>query len=78
MLSQTVSLPVEEDVQAASPTLLMDLETDGWKGKECFSKRPDLTDLEMDCGKATCRTAISTRPVCHKKLPKKFKDCDTS
>ena len=74
--SQTVSLPVEEDVQGENPTLPTDLEADGGKEQNAVSKRPAPTDLETDCGKAT--TAISTRPVCHKKLPEKFKDFDMS
>ena len=76
MPSQTVSLPVEEDVQGENPTLPTDLEADGGKEQNAVSKRPAPTDLETDCGKAT--TAISTRPVCHKKLPEKFKDFDMS
>ena len=55
--SQTVSLPVEEDVQVESP-LSTDLEADGGKERNAVSKRPARTDLETDCGKA--RTAIST------------------
>ena len=71
--SQTVSLPVEEDMQVESPTLLTDHEADGGEGQNAVSKRPAATDLEKDdCRKA--RTAISTRPVHHKKLPEKFKD----
>ena len=76
MPSQSVCLPVEEDVQAESPTLLADLEMDGGKKRNAVSKIPALTDLETDCGKA--RTAISFRPICHKKLPEKFKDFDMS
>ena len=57
MPSQTVSLPVEEDVQVESP-LSTDLEADGGKEQNAVSKRPARTDLETDCGKA--RTAIST------------------
>ena len=49
---------------------------EGGKEWNTVSKRPALTDLETDCGKA--RTAISTRQVCHKKLPEKFKDFDMS
>ena len=56
--SQTVSLPVEEDVQVESPTLPKDLETDGGKEQNAVSKRPAPTDLETGCAKA--RTAIST------------------
>ena len=58
MPSQTVSLPVEEDVQVESPTLPTDLETDGGKEQNAVSKRPAPTDLETGCAKA--RTAIST------------------
>ena len=46
---------VQEDVQAESPNLTRlsatYLETDGGKEKNAVSKRPALTDLEMDCGK---------------------------
>ena len=58
MPSQTVSLPVEEDVQVQSPTLPTDLETDSGKEQNAVSKRPAPTDLETGCAKA--RTAIST------------------
>ena len=58
MPSQTVSLPVEEDVHVESPTLPTDLEADGGKERNAVSKRPAPTDLETDCGKA--RTAIAT------------------
>ena len=51
---------VQEDVQAESPTLTRPsatyLETDGVKKKKAVSKRPALTDLEMDCGKFTTAT----------------------
>ena len=76
MPSQTVSLPVEEDVQEENPTLPTDLEADGGKEWNAVSKRPAPTGLETDCGEA--RAAISTRPVCYKKLPEKFKDFDMS
>ena len=51
---------VQEDVQAESPTLTRPsatyLEMDGVKKKKAVSKRPALTDLEMDCGKFTTAT----------------------
>ena len=51
---------VQEDVQAESPTVTRPsatyLETDGVKKKKAVSKRPALTDLEMDCGKFTTAT----------------------
>ena len=56
MPSQTVPLPVEKGVQAKSPTLPTDLETDGGKKRNAVSKRPALTDLETECRKA--RTAV--------------------
>ncbi|CAH3117832.1 unnamed protein product [Porites lobata] len=56
MSSQTVPLPVEKGVQAKSPTLPTDLETDGGKKRNAVSKRPALTDLETECRKA--RTAV--------------------
>ena len=58
MPGQTISLPVEEDVKAEDPTLPTDLE------KDAVPKRPALTDLEKDCGKAR-NAAISTRPLRH-------------
>ena len=41
MPSQTVSLPVEEDVQADSPTLPMDHETDCGKERNPSQTSPD-------------------------------------
>ena len=79
MPSQTVCLPVEEDAQVESPALPTDLETDGGKELNAVSRRPSLTDLETDCGKARTATVyIYLRPVCHKKLPEKFRDLNMS
>ena len=61
----------EEPPPMPSQTVLLPV------GKDVQAEIPTLpTNLEMDCGKT--RTAISTRPVRHKKLPEKFKDFDMS
>lgn len=49
-----------------------DAETVCGKERNAVSKRLALTDLETDCGKP--KSDRATRPVCHKKLPEKFKD----
>ena len=56
MPSQTVPLPVEKDIQAESPPLLADLETNGGKEGNAVSKRPSLVDLQTECRKARTAT----------------------
>ena len=56
MPSQTVPLPAEKDIQAESPPLLTDLETNGGKEGNAVSKRPSLADLQTECRKARTAT----------------------
>ena len=54
----------------------MDLEVNGGKERNAVSKRAVLTYLEMDCGRD--RIALSSRPICHKKLLEKLYDFQMS